>query len=128
MDQLTKAEEAVMQVIWKIKKGFLSDILSAMPEPRPANSTVSTFLKILEKKGFVGHHTYGKIHEYFPLIAREAYAKKYVKGIMQKFFSNSYLKMMSALSKNEDLSISEIEEIIVLMKNQVEKRKAEDND
>ena len=123
MKQLTKAEEAVMQILWKIRKGFLADIMKEMPAPKPANSTVSTFIKILEKKGFVSHRTYGKIHEYFPLISKEEYTKDHVKGLLEKYFSNSYTKMVSFLSKSEDLSIHEIEEIIAMLQNQMKERK-----
>lgn len=123
MKQLTKAEEGVMQILWKIEKGFLADILKEMPDPKPANSTVSTFIKILEKKGFISHRTYGKIHEYFPLISKEQYAREHVKGLLKKYFSNSYTKMVSFLSKSEDLSIHEIEEIISMLQGQMNKRK-----
>ena len=112
-----------MQVLWKIQKGFLADILKAMPDPKPANSTVSTFIKILEKKGFISHHTYGKIHEYYPLVSKEEYTKNHVNGLLKKYFSNSYMKMVSFLSKSEDLSIHEIEEIITMLQNQMEERK-----
>ena len=123
MKQLTKAEEAVMQILWKIEKGFLADIMKEMPAPKPAGSTVSTFIKILEKKGFISHHTFGKIHEYFPLITKEQYTKDHMKGLLEKYFSNSYTKMVSFLSKSEDLSINEIEEIITMLQNQMEARK-----
>lgn len=124
MKQLTKAEEAVMQILWKIEKGFLADIMKAMPDPKPANSTVSTFIKILEKKGFVNHRTYGKIHEYFPLVSKEQYTESHVSGLLEKYFSNSYTKMVSFLSKSEDLSINEMEEIITMLQNQMKERKS----
>lgn len=123
MKQLTKAEEAVMQILWKIQKGFLADIMKEMPDPKPANSTVSTFIKILEKKGFISHRTYGKIHEYFPLVSKEQYTKDHLNGLLEKYFSNSYTKMVSFLSKSEDLSIQEIEEIITMLQNQMKERK-----
>ena len=124
MKQLTKAEEAVMQILWKIQKGFLADIMKAMPDPKPANSTVSTFIKILEKKGFISHRTYGKIHEYFPLVSKEQYTESHVSGLLEKYFSNSYTKMVSFLSKSEDLSINEMEEIITMLQNQMKERKS----
>ncbi|MCG8319445.1 MAG: BlaI/MecI/CopY family transcriptional regulator [Cytophagales bacterium] len=123
MKQLTKAEEAVMQILWKIQKGFLADIMKEMPDPKPANSTVSTFIKILERKGFISHRTYGKIHEYFPRVSKEQYTKDHLNGLLEKYFSNSYTKMVSFLSKSEDLSIQEIEEIITMLQNQMKERK-----
>ena len=113
-----------MQILWKIQKGFLADIMKAMPDPKPANSTVSTFIKILEKKGFVSHHTYGKIHEYYPLVSKEQYTESHVSGLLEKYFSNSYTKMVSFLSKSEDLSINEMEEIITMLQNQMKERKS----
>ncbi len=128
MKQLTRAEEGIMQILWKIEKGFLADIMKEMPEPKPASSTLSTFIKILEKKGFVNHNTYGKIHEYFPLVTKEQYAKSHVKGLLEKYFSNSYEKMVSFLSKSEDLSITEIENIIAVFQDQVNKRKDKEHE
>ena len=71
MKELTKAEEQVMQILWKIEKGFVKDIIDSMPKPKPAYNTVSTIVRILEKKGFVGHNAYGKTHEYYPLVSKK---------------------------------------------------------
>ena len=62
MKELTKAEEQVMQLLWQKEKAFVKDLIEEMPEPKPAYNTVSTIIRILEKKGFVGHTAYGKTH------------------------------------------------------------------
>ena len=71
MKELTKAEEQIMQILWKLEKGFVKDIVDAMPEPKPAYNTVSTIVRILEKKGFVDHNAYGKTFEYFPIVSKK---------------------------------------------------------
>ena len=71
MKQLTKAEEEVMQYLWKLEKAFVKEILEQMPEPKPAYNTVSTIVRILEQKGFLGFEAFGKSHRYYPLITKE---------------------------------------------------------
>jgi len=122
MKELTKGEEQIMQVLWEIKKGFVNDIMEKFPEPKPAYNTVSTIVRILEKKGFVDHTVYGKTHEYRPLISKEKYTKGFMKGFVENYFSNSYQNMVSFFSKNEDLSTKEIEEIIQILQKQVNEK------
>ena len=71
MKELTKAEEQIMQILWDLKKGFVKDILERLPDPKPAYNTVSTIVRILQEKGFVGHETFGKSHCYFPMLDKE---------------------------------------------------------
>jgi BlaI family transcriptional regulator, penicillinase repressor len=123
MKELTKAEELIMQVLWDMKKGFVNDIMDKLPEPKPAYNTVSTIVRILEKKGFVGHTAYGKTHEYHPIITKEKYTKGYLKGFVENYFSNSYQNMVSFFSKNEDLSVKEMEGIIKILQEQVDSKK-----
>ncbi len=120
--ELTKAEEQVMQVLWKIKKGFVKDILEYFPEPRPAYNTVSTIVRILEKKEFVGHKAYGKSHEYFPLISKKEYTKTFLNGFIRNYFSDSYKQMVSFFSRENNLSIEELEEIRSLMDEQIKQK------
>ncbi|HCT30848.1 MAG TPA: CopY family transcriptional repressor [Bacteroidales bacterium] len=123
MKELTKAEEQIMQVLWDIKKGFVNDIMDKLPEPKPAYNTVSTIVRILEKKGFVGHNAYGKTHEYYPLVTKESYTKGFMKGFVENYFSNSYKNMVSFFSKNENLTLKEIEEMIKILQEQVDTKK-----
>ncbi len=110
--ELTKAEEQVMQILWKIKKGFVKDILDHMSEPKPAYNTVSTIVRILEAKGFVGHHAYGKTHEYFPLITRPEYTKFYFRNFLSGYFGGSFAGLVSFFAKEEDLNINELEDLL----------------
>jgi BlaI family penicillinase repressor len=123
MKELTKAEEQIMQILWKIEKGFVNDILEGFPLPKPAYNTVSTIVRILEKKAFVGHKAYGKTHEYFPLISKDEYTKTYLKGFLNNYFSNSYQQLVSFFSNDNKLSVKELEEIREMMEQQIEKQK-----
>ncbi len=123
MKELTKGEEQIMQILWKLEKGFVNDIIDEMPEPKPAYNTVSTLIRILVKKGIVDYKSYGKTHEYFPLISKEQYTKGFMKGFLKNYFSNSYKNMVSFFSKNEDLSANEIEDIIKILQEQLNEQK-----
>lgn len=123
MKELTKAEEQIMQVLWDIQKGFVNDVMDKLPEPKPAYNTVSTIVRILEKKGFVGHNAYGKTHEYFPIVTKDNYTKGFMKGFVENYFSNSYKNMVSFFSKNENLTLKEMEEMIRILQEQVETKK-----
>lgn len=112
LKELTKAEEEVMQVLWKNKKGFVKDLLEEFPEPKPAYNTVSTIIRILETKGFVDHKAYGKTHEYFPLISKEEYSDFMMNEMMKNYFGNSVKKMVSFFAKNNKLSLKELDEIL----------------
>jgi predicted transcriptional regulator len=111
MKELTKAEEQVMQVIWKIGKGFANEIMAAYPEPKPAYNTVLTVVRILEKKGFVGHETFCKANRYFPLISKEEYSESSLKGLVENYFNNSYLDLVSAFAKKENFSMEQLDEL-----------------
>ena len=123
MKELTRAEEQLMQILWKIKKGFVKDLIDRIPEPKPAYNTVSTFIRIMERKGFVGHIAYGKTHEYFPLISKKEYTKLYMKGFIKNYFSNSLQEMVSFFAKEDKMSISELEALLQEVKKDLEKEK-----
>lgn len=110
--ELTKAEEQVMQVLWKIRKGFIKDILEAVPEPKPAYTTLSTITRILEKKGFVGYNAYGKTHEYFPLVSEDEYKKFITEKLVSNYFGNSFKSLVSFFVEEKNLSLKEADEII----------------
>lgn len=123
MKELTRAEEQLMQILWKIKKGFIKDLIDRIPEPKPAYNTVSTFIRIMERKGFVDHTAYGKTHEYFPLISKKEYTKLYMKGFIKNYFSNSLQEMVSFFAKEDKMSISELEALLQEVKKDLEKEK-----
>ncbi len=123
MKELAKAEEEVMQYLWKLKKAFVKEIIAEMPEPKPAYNTVSTIIRILEKKGFAGHKAYGKTHLYYPLITKDEYSRRFMKNFVNKYFGSSYKRLVSFFAEEEDLSLSELEAIKILMEAEIEKRK-----
>jgi BlaI family transcriptional regulator, penicillinase repressor len=123
MKDLTNAEEQIMHVLWKLKKGFVKDIIEQMPSPKPAYNTVSTIIRILETKGIVDHKAYGKTHEYFPLISKEEYTKGFLNGFVKNYFSSSYKNLVSSFSKNDNISTKEVEEIIAILQEQLNSKK-----
>jgi predicted transcriptional regulator len=112
MKELTKAEEQIMQELWNLEKAFVKDIVDKLPEPKPAYNTVSTIIRILEKKGFVDHYAYGKTHQYFPVVSKTDYTKSYFKNFLSGYFSNSFQEMVSFFAKEDKMSLSQLEEII----------------
>ena|SRR5664279_3018537 len=124
MRDLTRAEEEVMQVLWKIKKGFVKEILEHFEEPKPAYNTVSTIVRILQDKGFVSHIAYGRTHEYFPVISKSEYSKTHLSNFVKDYFSDSFEKMVSFFAKEKGISLKEMEEIMKIMDGEVKKQKA----
>ncbi|KAA9353736.1 MULTISPECIES: BlaI/MecI/CopY family transcriptional regulator [Larkinella] len=118
--ELTNAEEEIMKVLWKLEKGFVKDVLAELPEPKPAYNTVSTIIRILEKKGLVGYRAYGKTHEYYPLITEEEYKRFEMEQLMSGYFDNSLKKLVSFFVKDRNLSLKEANEIIDLLNRQKE--------
>ena len=111
MRELTKAEEQVMQVLWKVGQGFANEIMTAFPEPKPAYNTVLTIIHILENKGFVTHETFCRAHRYTPAVSKEEYSHRYLGSVVERYFNNSYLDLVSAFAKKENFSIEELEEM-----------------
>ncbi|WP_026473685.1 BlaI/MecI/CopY family transcriptional regulator [Alkaliflexus imshenetskii] len=125
--QLTKAEEQVMQILWQLKEGPVRDVREQFPEPRPARNTVSTIIRILEKKGYVDHKTFGNVHVYFPLVDKEDYSKSQLFGLIKNYFNNSFPAMASFFAREKDLSISELEELLEETRKELRKSDEESN-
>ncbi|HAA15068.1 MAG TPA: transcriptional regulator [Cytophagales bacterium] len=120
MKELTKAEEQVMQILWKLKKAFVKDVLAEMPEPKPAYNTVSTIVRILEKKGFVGYTAYGKTHEYFPLVERNNYSHFYLKNFLGNYFNGSFERLVSFFAKENNLDVQDVNELMKWVENDIQ--------
>jgi len=120
---LTKAEEQIMQVLWRLDKSLVHGILNELPEPRPAYNTVSTIIRILEQKGFVGHKAYGRTHEYFPLVSKQEYRRRYFRNMISNYFGNSYPSLASYFTREENLSLKELEEIRGLIDKEIKTKK-----
>ena len=117
MNKLTKAEEQVMQYLWQIEKGFLKDVLELFPEPKPHTNSISTILKILMEKGFVSHKTFGRQHEYFPLISKENYSGRSIKSLVKNYFEGSYTNAVSFLVEKNEISVEDLELLLDELKN-----------
>ena len=120
MKELTKAEEEIMQVLWNLESAFVKEIIEELPSPKPAYNTVSTIVRILQEKGFVGHEAFGKSHKYHPLVSKDAYTRTFMKGFVKKYFSGSYRQMVSFFTEEENLSVNELEQLI----NELKKKKS----
>jgi BlaI family penicillinase repressor len=128
MKELTRAEEQIMHVLWEIEKGVVKDILDRLPDPKPAYNTVSTIVRILEKKGFVGYEAFGKTHRYFPLITLNEYRRGFLKSLVNRFFGNSYQEMVSFFASDRKITIQELEEMKISLAAEIERQKTEGQD
>ena len=121
--QLTRAEEQIMQILWDRKEGLVKDIRESFGDPKPARNTVSTVLRILEKKGYVGHKAYGNVHLYHPLVSKSEYSKSQLFGLMESYFNNSFPAMASFFAREKDLTVQELEELLEDTKKELSKNK-----
>ena len=115
MPELTRGEEEVMQILWELGTGSVNEIIARMREPKPKYTTVATFVKILENKGFVGHEVAGKGFRYFPLVEREHYAGRNLRSMLSTYFGGSLSQLVSFFSQHEDISHEEMSEILEIM-------------
>ena len=119
MKTLTRAEEQIMQVIWKLEKAFLREIIDELPAPKPHSNTVATIVKILVEKEFVGINVFGRMHQYYPLISKDAYSKTSVKSLVKGYFEGSFSNAVSFMVKENNLSVEDLEMLL----NQLKKNK-----
>lgn len=115
MERLTKAEEQVMQVLWKLGPSFVKDVVAAMPKPRPAVTTVSTIVRILEEKGYVGHEAFGRSHRYHALLNKDSYGQGNAKRLLKDYFGGSPRQLLSHFIEREELDARELEELLKLI-------------
>jgi predicted transcriptional regulator len=118
LKELTKAEDQVMQILWKLEKAFVKDIVEEMPNPKPAYNTVSTIVRILETKGFISHKAYGKTHEYFPAITKEKYTKFYLNNLLKGYFNGSFQNLVSFFAKENKMDANDLEKLLNEIKHQ----------
>ncbi|MGF2414918.1 BlaI/MecI/CopY family transcriptional regulator [Ferruginibacter sp.] len=116
MKNLTKAEEQIMQVIWKLDKAFLREILDQLPAPKPHSNTVATIIKILVDKEFVGVTVFGRTHQYFPLVSKETYSKSTMKSLVKGYFEGSFSNAVSFMVKENNISLDELELLLKQLK------------
>ncbi|QEE49146.1 BlaI/MecI/CopY family transcriptional regulator [Flavobacterium alkalisoli] len=121
--QLTKTEEQVMELLWKLEKAFMKDLMDLFPEPKPAPTTLATLLKRMTEKGFVGYKEFGKSREYYPLVEKSDYFSKQVNGIIKNFFNNSASQFASFFTKETNMSTKELEELRAIIDKEIQKKK-----
>ncbi len=122
MKEITKAQEEILKTLWEIKEGAVSDILDRLPEPKPAYTTVATVVKVLEKKEYVGHKTFGKTHVYFSRISKQDYAKAVVRNTVKGLFNGSFNQLISSFFNEKNLTISELEDLRKLIDQEIKKK------
>lgn len=118
MKKLTQKEEQIMQVLWDLKKAFVKEVLQHLPNEKPHYNTVSTIIRTLEDKGFVGYEAFGNTHRYYPLITKETYRKKMMTQTIQNYFGGSYKSLVAHFAKEEKISADELKEILKEIENQ----------
>jgi len=123
MKSLTKAEEQIMQTLWKLEKAFLRQIVDAMPLPKPHQNTVATLLKILVEKEFVGVTVLGRNHEYYALVTKEEYSKRTIKQMVKGYFEGSFSNVVSFMVREKNISVEELERLLQEIKKQKNQKK-----
>ena len=123
MQQLTNAEEQVMEHLWKLEKAFMKDLLEAYPTPKPATTTVATLLKRMIDKQFVAYKEFGNSREYFPLVKKTDYFSKHVNGLISNFFNNSASQFASFFTTETNLSQTELEDLKKIIDSEILKKK-----
>lgn len=115
MIQLTRAEEEAMQVLWRLEKAFVREVLEHYPEPRPAYTTLSTIFRILEQKGVIGHESVGRAHRYYPLVSIEDYRQQSLKRLARNYFGGSLKEIASCWAEDPELSTDDLDEILEII-------------
>ena len=119
MQKLTNKEEEIMHTLWKLEKAFVKDVLAEIQDDKPHYNTLSTIIRNLEEKGYVGHTAFGNTHQYFPVVTKEEYRKGFMSTAIESYFNNSYKSMISFFAKEEKISADELREILDM----IEKKK-----
>ena len=113
MEKLTKTEEQIMQIIWKLKKAYVKDIIAALPgKEKPPYNTISSIVRLLEEKGFVGYKAYGRTHEYFPLVTKKAYRKKMFNSFFRNYFDGSMEQLASFFANEKNVDAAELKKLL----------------
>ena len=116
MKSLTKAEEEIMKYIWQLGRCTVSNIIDEMGTPKPPHSSISSIVRILERKGFIDHKAYGRTYEYFPLISKEDYSTRSLLSLLKEYFDGSTPQLVSFLVEQEETSVEELQELIKKLK------------
>ena len=120
MQKLTNKEEEIMQILWKLKKAFVKEVMAEITEEQPHYNTLSTIVRNLEEKGYVAHNAYGNTHQYYPIVPIEDYRKRFMSTAIDTYFNSSYKNIVSFFAKEEKISAAELREILAMIENQDE--------
>ena len=115
MQKLTNKEEEIMHILWRLEKAFVKDVLAEIHDDKPHYNTLSTIIRNLEDKGYVTYNAYGKTHQYYPIVTKEDYKKKFMNTAIESFFNNSYKNVVSFFAEEEKISVEELKEIIAII-------------
>ena len=117
MQKLTNKEEEIMQILWKLEKAFVKEVMAEIIEDQPHYNTLSTIIRNLEEKGFVSYNAYGNTHQYFPIVKMEDYRKRFMNTAIENYFDNSYKNMVSFFAEEQKISATELREILEIIEN-----------
>jgi predicted transcriptional regulator len=117
MKHLTNREEEIMEIFWEKGSLFVKDVIDLMTEPKPHYNTISTIVRLLEDKRFLGHEQFGNTHRYYALITREEFSKNSIKNLVNKYFNTSYSSVVSMFVKEQAITTEEIKELIRQVEN-----------
>ncbi len=123
MKEITKAQEDLLKALWEIKEGAVSDVLESLPEPKPAYNTVATVIKVLEKKGYVTHRTYGKTNVYYAVVSKRDYAQHVMKDTFKGLFNGSLNQMVSAFVRSKEVSLNDLEELKEMLEKEIKNKR-----
>lgn len=117
MKKLTQKEEEILTCFWKKGPMFVKELLEIQDDPKPHYNTLSTIVRTLEEKGYIGYKAYGNTYQYYALITEDDYRKSTLNNVVDKYFEKSYTRVVSSLIEEEKLSIEELQELINRIKN-----------
>ncbi len=115
MQKLTNKEEEIMQILWKLKKAFVKEVMAEITEETPHYNTLSTIIRNLEDKGYVGHNAFGNTHQYYPIVTIEEYRKRFMKNAIENYFNSSYKNLVSFFAEEDKISAKELREILEII-------------
>jgi predicted transcriptional regulator len=115
MQKLTNKEEEIMQILWKLKKAFVKEVMAEITEDQPHYNTLSTIIRNLEEKGYVAYNAFGNTHQYYPIVTLEDYRKRFMSTAIDNYFNSSYKNMVSFFAKEEKITADELREILAMI-------------
>jgi BlaI family transcriptional regulator, penicillinase repressor len=117
MQKLTNKEEEIMQILWKLEKAFVKEVMAEITEDQPHYNTLSTIIRNLEEKGYVSYTAFGNTHQYFPIVKMEDYRKRFMNTAIETYFDNSYKNLVSFFAEEQKISADELREILAIIEN-----------